>query len=141
MNIIEKDSSFFVEKNGKVCMFNHLRGAEYMLEMLKLMDNNKIPELDLVFIDDNQFNIKYNYEYLSKLRSWILKYTLFSSDFYEDDCYNINFLMDNRAIAMSPYSSSFVVSYENDYEFENGREAIFKAPRTEQDFIDLINQI
>lgn len=141
MNIIEKNSKYLVENNGRFCQFSKLKNAESMLAMIKLIDCNAIPEISLVDIENDQFSVKYNREYLFNLKKWMSKHTRNASDFYEDEDCNINFVMNNRTVSMSPFSVDFMVSHKDDYEFEQGREISFKAPRSEKDFIRLKHQI
>lgn len=141
MNIIEKDSKFLVEKDGKFCDFNGLKGAEGMILMLRMMENNLMPELSLVDIDEHHFDVKYDLNYLSRLKQWVDKHGENTSEFYEDDDNTVKFLLNKRTVSLSPYATTFMVSHKEDYEFERGREIVFKTPKTEKELLSVLAQI
>lgn len=135
MNIIEKDSKFLVEReDGRFCSFNKPKAAEYMIHIVKMIENNKISELNIVNIDEVTFDIQFNMDYLLLVRQWCLKYGTINDDFDEDSFFNVTFTLNNRVIKMAPYASAFIIGYKDDLDYKKGREMIFKIPKNEDDF-------
>lgn len=140
IEIVEDSKVFIYLPNGKYSTFRTVEAAERMNDLIVDINSGNIKHLEVVEINEKEFDIYFTNEYLSNLKEWLTDYS--DSSIHSNNRYFAEFRLNNRIVRLSPFSRSILFSQKDKVVWSNGViEHSFKLPLTEGEFDNIIADV
>lgn len=137
---LEDENVFIYLQNGKHCQFRTIEAAERMKEIVEGIQSGDMAHLDIVEIDDNEFDIMFSQKYLSEFLLWANQYGELNYNDFEFDRYFISFNFLNRAMRLLPYANAIHIRSNDSQRWTpNSIEHCIKRPSNQHDLNKIIN--
>lgn len=129
-------------ENGRTCDFRTIEAAERMKLFVNDIKSNKNKILEIIELENNQFDIQYNEEYKKQLKDWINEYRNFEySEFKNTGHFCVQFELKNRLFRILPYAKAIHVSKEGQMEWVVGDFEMYRVPENLDEFKFIVDNL